>query len=269
MEAVRPGIAMSAVAAVTLGSAIAIAPPLVGKNPIPVPTTASSQEVLLAGFIADIYNQIQPVVAAAVDSATAVIGTIPVVGPPIADQIDILYTYGQQAVGGTVYWVDDLVTPLATGQFWPLSGQPGTYLTGAINSTVNWGQGLINTAIGFVQAEIDYFTGWIPNLPNVITNIVNQVVNTIQQVINWITGWIPGPFAAVPARSAAAAGVAPVRAAAARAAAAATTAAGTTETAAPTLSQTRRPSRSAAAARSTAKHVGRAAAAHAAARTAR
>ena len=152
MEAVRPGIAMSAVAAVTLGSAIAIAPPLVGKNPIPVPTTASSQEVLLAGFIADIYNQIQPVVAAAVDSATAVIGTIPVVGPPIADQIDILYTYGQQAVGGTVYWVDDLVTPLATGQFWPLSGQPGTYLTGAINSTVNWGQGLINTAIGFVRS---------------------------------------------------------------------------------------------------------------------
>lgn len=203
-NAVRPGIALSAVAAGAIGSAIAVTPAIAVPNHIPTLTTMDSQNILLTGFIADIYNQIQPVVAGVVDSTTAVIGAIPFVGPPVANQIDILYTYGQQAIGSTVLWADDLVTPFFTGQFWPVSGLPGNYLTGAINSTVNWGQSLINTAIGFVGAEISYFTGWLPNFPNVIANIFNQITNTIQQVINWITGFIPRPFAAVSPAAAAA-----------------------------------------------------------------
>ena len=209
---IRPGIALTAAAAVALGSAMSHTPPGLVEGPaIPTSATLSAQNVMLTGFIADIYNQIQPVVASAVDSAAALVGAIPIVGPPAADQIDILYSYGQQAVGGTVYWVDDLVTPLANGQFWPLSGQPGNYLAGAFNSTVNWGQGLVNTAIGFVQAEIDWLTSWSPSLPNVVNDVVSAVINTIQNVINWITGWIPGPLAAVPAS--AATRVAPARSA--------------------------------------------------------
>lgn len=210
--AVRPAIAVGAATAVAIGSVIGVSTVMSGSNHIGAMATVSNEQVLLAGFIDDIYNQIQPVVAGIVDTAAAAIGAVPIVGPPVADQIDILYTYAQQAVGATVNWADDLVTPLATGQFWPVSGQPGNYVTGAINSTVVWGQSLINTAIGFAQAEIDYFSGWIPNLPGVITNIVNQVVSTIQQVINWITGFIPGPFAAVAKPAVAAASLTAARA---------------------------------------------------------
>lgn len=260
--AVRPGIAMSAVAAMAVGSAIAVTPVIARATHIP--TTIDGSNVLLAGFIDDIYNQIQPIVAGIVDTATAAIGAVPIVGPPVADQIDILYTYTQQAVGATVNLADDLVTPLVTGQFWPVSGQPGNYVTGAINSTVIWGQSLINTAIGFAQAEIDYFTGWIPNLPGVITNIYNQIVNTIQQVIDWITGVIPVPFAAVATPAAAATKVAGPRAAAARRSAvkpAAAVVATDTGAAVATAGKDHRPSGSPAAAAAKGKRSARTAAA--------
>ena len=187
----RPATALTASGVVALSAVFAAAPPTLSAAPALAPAIRVDMErVALAGFIEDIYNQIQPVVAAAVDSLEAAVGAVPVVGPPVADQIDILYTYAQQAVGGTVYWADDLVTPLVQGQFWPISGNPGNYLAGAFNSTVNWASGLVNTAIGFVQAEIDYFGGVLPN-------IVQDVVNVIQNVINWISGWIPQPLAAV------------------------------------------------------------------------
>lgn len=194
----RPATALTASGIVALSAAFAAAPPSLPGAPALAPTMRVDMErVALAGFIEDLYNQIQPVVAAAVDSLDAAISAVPIVGPPVADQIDIIYTYAQQAVGGTVYWADDLVTPLVQGQFWPLSGNPGNYLAGAFNSTVNWASGLVNTAIGFIQAEIQYFGGVLPN-------IVQDVVNVIQNVINWITGWIPQPLAATPPAAAAA-----------------------------------------------------------------
>lgn len=203
----RPATALTASGIVALSAAFAAAPPTLSAAPSLAPLMQIDMErVALAGFIADIYNQIEPIVAGAVDSLEAAVGAVPVVGPPIADQIDIVYTYAQQAVGGTVYWADDLVTPLAQGQFWPLSGDPGNYLAGALNSTTVWASDLVNTAIGFIQAEIDYFGGVLPN-------IVQDVVNVIQNVINWISGWIPGPLAAVTPASPAAAAVAVARAA--------------------------------------------------------
>lgn len=179
MNAARPGITLTAVAAVAVGSAIAVTPAVAVTNPLPALATLDARDILLAGVI--------------------------------TDQIAILTTYGQQALDDTAAWVSDLVTPLVNLQFWPLSGQPGNYLAGAFNSTVNWGQGLVNTAIGFVQAEIDWLTSWSPSLPNVVNDVVSAVINTIQNVINWITGWIPGPLAAVPAS--AATRVAPARSA--------------------------------------------------------
>ena len=187
----RPATALTLSGVVALSAAFgAAAPSLEGASPLVPVMRVDMEHVALAGFIEDIYNQIQPIVAAAVDSVEAAVSVVPVVGPPTADQINILYTYAQQAVGGTVYWADDLVTPLVQGQFWPVSGAPGTYLAGALNSTTVWASGLVNTAIGFIQAEIDYFGGVLPN-------IVQDVVNVIQNVINWISGWIPGPLAAV------------------------------------------------------------------------
>ena len=108
---------------------------------------------------------------------------------PIADQVNIITTYGQQAVDDTVAWVNDLVAPLTQGQFWPLSGYPGQYIANAVDSTANWAAGLASTAAGFIQAEIDYFGGLAPNL-------INYFANVVQNVINWVTGLIPSPFAA-------------------------------------------------------------------------
>ncbi len=213
----RPATALTTGGVLVLSAAFAAAPPTLSAAPSLAPVMrVDMQQVALAGFIADIYNQIQPIVAGAVDTVAATIGAVPIVGPPIADQIDILYTYTQQAVGGTVYLADDLVTPLVQGQFWPVSGAPGNYLAGAINSATVWAGDLVNTAIGFVQAEIDYFGGIVPN-------VFQDVINVIQNVINWITGWIPGPFAATSPAAAAVSRTAAapaVRRAAARTAAA-------------------------------------------------
>ena len=134
---------------------------------------------------------------------------------PIADQVNIITTYGQQAVDDTVAWVNDLVAPLTQGQFWPLSGYPGQYIANAVDSTANWAAGLASTAAGFIQAEIDYFGGLAPNL-------INYFANVVQNVINWVTGLIPSPFAAkasatlpaASARGAAADAPTPARAAA-------------------------------------------------------
>lgn len=207
---VRPTVALTAAATIMFGSALSAAPAALLAAPPTVPAlaTVTAQDVALAGFIADIYDDIEPVVAGAVGAVADLISVVPIIGPPIADQIDILYTYGEQAVAGTVYWVDDLVTPLINGQFWPLSGAPGNYIAGAIDSTIDWAGGLVNTAVGFVEAEINYFLGWVPNIPNLINDIVSGVVNTVQDIINWVIGWIPGPLAAVAAPSAAAATVA-------------------------------------------------------------
>ena len=216
MEALtRPALALTAATAVAFSSAMTAAPSALVAAPAVVPTSSAvaAQNVMLAGFIADIYNDIESVVADVVYGISGAIGSVPLVGPPIADQIDILYFYGEQAIGDTVYWVDDLVTPLVNLDFWPISGAPGNYLSNAAFATVDWVESLVDTAVGFVQAEIDYFFGWIPNIPNIINdvintidnivnwfnipNIVNEVVNTVENVINWIIGWIPGPLAAV------------------------------------------------------------------------
>lgn len=239
--AVRSGIAQSAIAAMAVGSAIAVTPAIAGQNQIPALATVDGHTVALAGFI--------------------------------SDQINILTSYGQQAVDETAAWVSAVVNPLITLQFWPLSGQPGNYIAGAFNSTVNFAQSLAGTAVGFVQAEIDYFTNWIPNIPNVIGNVVNYVVNAIQNVVNWITGWIPWPFAAV-ATPAAASKVTAARTAAtrrplARPAGAAITAVASTAAAAPSavsapaVSQNRKAPRSAAG-----KQSGRTASSRAAAKAA-
>lgn len=239
MEAItRPTIALTAATVVAFGSALGAAPTAIMASPSVYPATSAvvAQDIMLTGFIANIYNDIESVVSPIVYSVSDLIGAVPLVGPPIANQIDILYGYGQAAVADTVYWVDDLVTPLVNGNFWPLSGAPGNYLAGAVNSTIDWGQALVDTAVGFVGAEIDYFFGWIPNIPSIINNvintiknivgwfnipnIINNVVNAVQNVINWIIGWIPGPFAAVATPAAAAAIATAPRSVARRAAAA-------------------------------------------------
>ena len=134
MEALtRPALALTAATAVAFGSAMTAAPAaLVGAPAVlPASSAVAANNVMLAGFIADIYNDIESVVSGVVYGISDAIGSVPLVGPPIADQIDILYGYGEQAVGGTVYWVDDLVTPLVTLDFWPISGVPGQYLSNA------------------------------------------------------------------------------------------------------------------------------------------
>lgn len=261
--AARPGVAVSAIAAMAIGSAIAITPAVTGASHIPALTIVENQDVMLAGFIADFYNQwILDPISQAASATTQVVSTIPIVGPPAAEQLDILFTYAEEALSGTVYLADDLVTPLVNGQFWPLSGQPGNYLAGAFNSTLGWAQGLAASTVSFIQAEIDWFTGWIPNVPNAISSIGNAVYEAVQAIIAYVNPWAIYPGAAV-SPPAAAAKMTAARASVtkrptARAAASVTASA----------DQGHRPSRAAGAA-AAAKKSGRAAAAHAAAKSAR
>lgn len=150
---------------------------------------------------------------------------------PIEDQVAIISTYAQQAVDAAATWVDDLVTPLATGQFWPLSGLPGSYIANSINSTADFAAGLASTVAGFVQAEIDYFGGFVPN-------VFDYVANAVQNIINWVTGLVPWPLAAnvsVPAAVAATTSTAPRAAAVA---ARATSSAAAENTTAPARAKT-------------------------------
>lgn len=148
---------------------------------------------------------------------------------PIEDQVAIISTYAQQAVDVTATWVSDVVTPLTTGQFWPLSGAPGNYIANAVNSTADFAAGLTSTVAGFVQAEVNYFGGIVPNL-------FDYVANAVQNIINWVTGLVPWPLAAkvsTAAATVAATATAPRTAAASSRANTSTAPARATTTAAP------------------------------------
>lgn len=204
----QTGLGITAVTTIALGSGLVMAPaPHLVDLRISMASALNTQEVMLAGIIADLYNDFEPIVADVVGIASDLVGDIPIIGKPISQQINILYNYGEQAVADTVYWVDDLVTPLYELKFWPFSGNPGNYLLGAVDDTVNWVEKLLNTGVDFVQAEYNWLVNQIDNLiPDIINDIgkiIDDAIGIVRDIVKLIESLIPWSVAAAPPAAAA------------------------------------------------------------------
>ena len=104
-----PGLALATAGAVAL-TPIMVAPAPTAAPPAVALPTLHVENVQLTGIGRDIYNTITPYVQYGVDSAAYWVNFIPLIGPPIADQIDINYfALIQPAIAATVYYASDLV----------------------------------------------------------------------------------------------------------------------------------------------------------------
>jgi len=88
------GVALTLAGTVALSPAI-IAPPAMAPNPIP---SVHIDDVQLAGIGQDIYAAITPVVQEVVGGGSYIVNFIPLIGGPIAAQININYFQGIQPV---------------------------------------------------------------------------------------------------------------------------------------------------------------------------
>ena len=88
------GVALALAGTVALSPAI-IAPPAMAPNPIPA---VHVDNVQLTGIGQDIYNSITPVVQEVVGGGSYIVNFIPLIGGPIAAQININYFQGIQPV---------------------------------------------------------------------------------------------------------------------------------------------------------------------------
>ena len=106
--------------AVATAGVLALAPSVVA----PAPTTLAApladvpmvqiQDIQLAGIGRDIYDEITTFVQYTVSSAQYWIALVPVIGPPLADQVGINY-FGliQPVIANTVYVISDIIAALA------------------------------------------------------------------------------------------------------------------------------------------------------------
>ena len=144
-----PGVAMVTAGAIALTPAVVAPPPEITATP-----TVHVENIALTGFFSDLYFQaIQPAVASGVAWAAAGVSLVPVVGPPLASQININYGAISGAIGSFVIYGAGLVaSPL---NFIPLTST----LIGNLGVTAyNWG-----------VAQLQFFTGiYIPPLPPIL-----------------------------------------------------------------------------------------------------
>ena len=107
---VRPllvhGLALTAAGAVALGPALIVKPAPVA----PVLPTVRVDTVALAGIGQDIYNSVTPYVQYAVGGVSYIVNFLPIIGAPIAAQININYFQGiQPIVASTVNYLAGVV----------------------------------------------------------------------------------------------------------------------------------------------------------------
>jgi hypothetical protein len=105
-----PGMALATAGVVALSPtivapAVTLAPPAVDVPMVQI------QDIQLAGIGRDIYNEITTFVQYTVSSAQYWIALVPVIGPPIADQVGINY-FGliQPVIANTVYVISDIIS---------------------------------------------------------------------------------------------------------------------------------------------------------------
>lgn len=121
-------------------------------QPAPAVPAIHVEDIALAGIGRDIYNSITDFVQYTVESAQFWIDLIPVIGPPLADQLGIVYFQGiQPLIASTVYYVSDLIAN-------PLN---------FVALTADYGSNVFYTGYNFVSAEAQYIG--LPGLPPIPT----------------------------------------------------------------------------------------------------
>lgn len=104
-----PGMALATASAVVLAPTAPAPSAVLAQPSIQVPTM-HIDDIALAGIGRDIYDSITQFVQYTVSSAQYWIALIPVIGPPIADQVGINY-FGliQPVIANTVYVISDII----------------------------------------------------------------------------------------------------------------------------------------------------------------
>lgn len=143
-----PGVALATAGVVALGPTLAAPPALTPAQPSVQVPTVHVGDIALAGIGRDIYDSITAFVQYTVSSAQYWVGLIPVIGPPIAEQLGINYFWGiQPIVESTVYALSDIIAnPLNT-----------------IAVLANYGANLSFTAYNWVSLQAQFFG--LPGLP--------------------------------------------------------------------------------------------------------
>ena len=192
-----PGMALATAGVVALGPTFAAPPALIPAQPSTQVPTVHVDDIALAGIGRDIYDSITAFVQYTVSSAQYWVGLIPVIGPPLANQLGINYFWGiQPIVESTVYALSDIIAnPLNT-----------------FAVLANYGANLSYTAYNWVSLQAQFFG--LPGLPPIPAPPPLAAVKA--PVRGAAT---PGPAAAVEAAAeASAVEAAPVKAGAVRAA---------------------------------------------------
>ena len=133
-----PGVAL----AVALGSAVAVPPAASGPLPAVALPSVHVEDIQLAGIGQDIYYAITPYVQYAVGGVSYLINFIPLIGGPIAAQININYFQGVQPV------VEATVNYLAAVVQDPFNFPAATSA---------YGQQLYGIGYNWVDAELQFF----------------------------------------------------------------------------------------------------------------
>lgn len=139
-----PAAALATAGAVALTPAMtsatspaAVAPALTAAVP-----AIHIEEIQLAGIGRDIYDSITNFVQYTVSSAEFWIDLIPLIGPPLADQLNINYFEGiQPLIASTVYFISDVIAN-------PLN---------VLELAVIYGQNLFYTGYNWVSAQSQFF----------------------------------------------------------------------------------------------------------------
>ncbi len=141
-----PGVALATAGTMALAPVMTTAP--VAAPALPAVPSIHVEQIALAGIGRDIYNEITEFVQYTVSSAQFWIDLIPVVGPPLADQLGILYFQGiQPMIADTVYYASDLIA------------DPWNF----VSLTFDYGSNVFYNGYTFVSAEAQAIG--LPGLP--------------------------------------------------------------------------------------------------------
>ena len=147
-----PTIALATAGAIALAPAL-VAPPSSQAlaNPVVAVPNVHIENVQLAGIGQNIYNAITPWVQYGVSLVSYGASGVPVIGPPISDQININYFQGiQPAVAATVNYAAGVVAH-------PLNFFP---------TTAAYGNALFSIGYYYVSAQLQFFG--LPPLPPIV-----------------------------------------------------------------------------------------------------
>lgn len=136
-----PGLALATAGVVALTPALTTAPAAAPALPAAAVPSIHVEEIQLAGIGREIYDSITNFVQYTVSSAQYWIDLVPVIGPPLAEQLGINYFQGiQPLIASTVYVISDVIDN-------PLNLLP---------LLVDYGQNVFYTGYTWLSAQLEF-----------------------------------------------------------------------------------------------------------------